>query len=506
MKGRNIRNILTISLASVLLCACDSKTTPIEPSANVYKSVEEANPISSNVFCADPTAVEYEGRLYVYGTNDHQQYENAEKNTYEKIKSLVCFSTSDMVNWTYHGIINTEKIAPWIQNSWAPSITSRIEEDGKTHFYLYFSNSGSGVGVITATSPIGPWSDPRGKALIAQKQPEIGDSPNPFDPGVVIDDEGNGWLAFGGGVAKSGSEEMPGSARIAKLGKDLISLEAVSEIKAPYFFEASELNYINGTYVYTLNTNWIPRNAKTWKYKGIPMPANCSMAYMTSKTPLDTDSWEYQGHYFLNPGEAGMEYSNNHTHIHRYKGQNYIFYHSMILQEKAPTHGGFRSLMVDSLSILVNTVTSTPENGIQEEKSVTYVPTKGTRKGVNAIENLDPYQTIAGTTMFTSADIDYEDDENPEGIMPVSNEAGAWLCVKNVDFGANARKIAIEAKGTGNFEIRMDSLMGETIASMKLDEVLKTRTSKLKSKPSGVHDLYILFSDKGIALKNWKFQ
>ncbi|MBR2199249.1 MAG: hypothetical protein IJ894_00645, partial [Bacteroidales bacterium] len=40
----------------------------------------DANPIIDYMFCADPTAVEYDGRLYVYGTNDHQQYEEAEKN------------------------------------------------------------------------------------------------------------------------------------------------------------------------------------------------------------------------------------------------------------------------------------------------------------------------------------------------------------------------------------------------------------------------------------------
>ena len=39
-----------------------------------YKPVGEANPISPCVFCADPTAIDYKGRLYVYGTNDTQQY------------------------------------------------------------------------------------------------------------------------------------------------------------------------------------------------------------------------------------------------------------------------------------------------------------------------------------------------------------------------------------------------------------------------------------------------
>ena len=48
-----------------------------EVSGNVYKDERNANPISPNIFCADPTAVEYNGRLYVYGTNDTQQAELA---------------------------------------------------------------------------------------------------------------------------------------------------------------------------------------------------------------------------------------------------------------------------------------------------------------------------------------------------------------------------------------------------------------------------------------------
>ena len=81
-------------------------------SGNVYKNEMNANPISPNIFCADPTAVEYDGRLYVYGTNDHQQSEEGTKNDYAHIKSLVVFSTDDMVNWIYHGRIEVGEIAP----------------------------------------------------------------------------------------------------------------------------------------------------------------------------------------------------------------------------------------------------------------------------------------------------------------------------------------------------------------------------------------------------------
>ena len=151
-------------------------------SSNSYKFESNNNPISSEIFCADPTAVEYNGRLYVYGTNDHQQYEKSgpdKNNSYEHIKSLVVYSTDDMVNWVYHGVINTKKIAPWIINSWAPSVVSRIENDGLTHFYLYFSNSGAGVGVLEATNPLGPWTDPLGKPLISSGMKGLEGCPYP---------------------------------------------------------------------------------------------------------------------------------------------------------------------------------------------------------------------------------------------------------------------------------------------------------------------------------------
>ena len=95
-------------------------------SENGYKAEYNANPLSPSIMCADPTAVEYNGRLYVYGTNDQQQAEEGTKNDYAHIKSLVVFSTDDMVNWIYHGRINVGEIAPWIYNSWAPSIAARL--------------------------------------------------------------------------------------------------------------------------------------------------------------------------------------------------------------------------------------------------------------------------------------------------------------------------------------------------------------------------------------------
>ena len=467
-------------------------------SSKTYKSALNNNPISSEVFCADPTAVEYNGRLYVYGTNDHQQCREKgedKDNTYEKIKSLVVFSTSDMVNWVYHGEINVGEIAPWIMNSWAPSITSRVEEDGLTHFYLYFSNNGTGTGVITSTDPLGPWKDPLGEPLVQYNTAGLTDCPNPFDPGVVIDDNGVGWLSFGSGKAKDGTDYMPGSARIVKLGKDMLSFDSdFAEIPAPYLFEASELNYINGTYVYTYNCDWSDHTVQ-WNYD-CPAPSMCSMVYMTTKTPLDPKSWEMKGECFQNPGLSGLEYSNNHTHMHKYKGKWYMFYHTLLLKRSMKIKGGYRSLGVDEINV--------------DEEKVTIEPTGGTKEGVSAADSLDPYTVHLGAELCSTAGITFDctDMNTP---LAISDGTGSWTSVKNVVFSDTGTqdklRFIAEVKGSGRIEVRLGSADGELLTSLDFDspDAFTDVFSKDVSSVSGTKDLYFVYSDKEIIMKLWQF-
>jgi arabinoxylan arabinofuranohydrolase len=61
-----------IFLTAAVMAAC--MQTNAQSIAPDYKGSGNNNPISANVFCADPTALEYNGRMYVYGSNDHQQF------------------------------------------------------------------------------------------------------------------------------------------------------------------------------------------------------------------------------------------------------------------------------------------------------------------------------------------------------------------------------------------------------------------------------------------------
>ena len=444
--------------------------------AAAWKKTESGNPVSPDIYCADPTAVVYGGRLYLYGTNDHQQLREGKtgSNTYEAIRSMVIFSTADLVNWQYHGELRVGEIAPWICASWAPSVIARQEADGLTHFYLYFSNSGCGVGVITSTDPVSGWHDPLGKPLIDSSTPGLGDVPTPFDPGAAADAQGNGWLTFGGGIAANGSQAMPHTARIVRLGDDWLSAGSdFTEIPAPYFYEASELNIVGDTFIYTFNTNWEPRTE--WPYSGVTPPPRCAMCCMTSKTPLDSASWAYQGDYFANPGDQGYPDSNNHTHLQEFRGQWYLFYHTLQREAGIGASGGYRSLCITPAAI-----------DAQGHVRRAFASDAGAAQ----LQPADPFVRHAASELCNSAGISYVTDDSGLVTGVRAEKSGAWICVRGVDFGADgASGLPAETSG-GSAEVRLGAPDAEPYDF----------TVRL----TGVHDVFLVMPEAGTVLSGWQ--
>ncbi len=467
----------TLYFTSIIIRAKDSTgivgTMPVG-SPKLGKGM--ANPLLDFHYIADPTAIEYNGRLYVYGTNDHQQYEaGTPTNSYEAIKSLVVISTDDMVNWTYHGLIDTKSVAPWIMASWAPTIISKKQSDGTTLFSLYFSNSGTGSGVIQATSPLGPWTSPLTANLT-----------DGFDPGAVVDDNGDAWLAYGNGTGK-----------IVKLGADLHSIAAGPVLPpTPYHFEANELNYINGTYVYTYNNDWTDPATVTWTYGGTK-PTACCMLYFTSKTPLDATSWTYGANYFKNTGENGMNYGNNHTHLHKYQGKWYLFYQANNLEASIGTNGGFRSIYVDEIEV--------------DETNVVIKECTPTFKGVSAIKTLDPYTAQYASTAAATLGIVHEQADGeghmvakvgtPNLTAPVPTEG--IIEVRNVEFNGTANTLKCLVKGTGSVTLRLDDKDGTDIATISsTGDSWQELTGNCLSAPNGNHTVYLILSGD-VRLDKW---
>lgn len=483
---------LVIAISS---CNQQQKNEMILPEYSSPKMMNNnGNPLLDFNFNADPTAVEHEGRLYVYATNDHQQLDIVGpegNNGYQHIHSLVMMSTDDMVNWTFHGYIDVKSLSPWGIASWAPSITKRMEADGKTHFYLYYSNCGVGVGMLTATSPVGPWTDPLGKNVVDKQSEGLGNCGAPFDPGVVVDDEGRGWLSFGGGSNQFGTEYNPGNARIVRLTDDMMHLDSpITEIKAPYHFEANELNYINGTWVYTYNTSWVER--KEWPLE-IEKPSICCMSYMTSKTPLDTDSWEYQANYFKNPMDYGFLPSNNHTHLHKFQGEYYLLYHTLVLEEHRNGKGGFRSVCIDKIKV--------------DEENLTIHMGEATRTGVDQLKPLYPFNWVQTETVAATHNIRFVPTGRPGDTAAACHTDGQILKIRGVDFHTAPQEVNVVVRGPGKLTVRLDHPKeGQIIANLSFEgDEWKEVTEKITVPVSGQHDLFFITSEGDFQFDKWKF-
>ena len=219
------------------------------------------------------------------------------------------------------------------------------------------------------------------------------------------------------------------------------------------------------------------------------------MAYMTTKTPLDADSWEYRGAYFYNAGqnadgESGMRWANNHTHFCEYQGTNYIVHHTLLLEELTGGTAGFRSIMVDYL----------PMNAADGEIPIT----AATRHGVSQIKLLDPYAVNSGAVMFTSADIGYTDGNDPAA---KSKADGAWIYVKGADFGYGASAFTADVKGKGRIEVRLDSISGKAVSFIEFDnaDYAKVRSAEFSQFDGRNHNIYLVFSGADIELRSWQF-
>lgn len=480
-----------IFLASALLIAAGAMTAVAQTHNTSVKSNNDVNPIIPFNLCADPTAVEYEGRLYIYGSNDQLELETTgdrTHNTYGKITQLVCMSTADLVNWTMHEPIDVKFLSPWIATSWAPSIVSRMEDDGKTHFYLYYTNTASGIGVLTATSPTGPWTDPLGKALINGSTPGRGEQSNIIDPGVCIDDNGDAWLTFGGGDPNAhGTTLMPGNARIVKLGKNMISLDGeIKPIPAPFHFEANELNYINGKYVFSYSGGW-SCNASVWSgyegKNGYSCPGNCSILYMVADDPMN-GPWTYKGEMLKNPGTFGYPWGNNHSHLQKFGDNYYMTYHTQYLESKLGLSGGYRCISINKATV--------------SESSV-YVTATMNNAGPSMLADKTPiaHNVCEAEEMANSAGIVMEQQKG-KNMLVTGVDDGDWTYVRNVRFLEEAKSVTLRIRGKGKVKIYSSRIGGTPLCEASFEaKSLTNLTFDLNNAVDAgkTLSLFFLFSD-----------
>lgn len=303
---------------SVILVNCLSFFVLTSSAYGQTSFVSGENPIFRNSFTADPAPLVHNGRLYIYVGKDE-----AKDGELFTMTAWLCYSTTDMKNWTYHGPVMTPNNFTWgDKDAWAAQV---VERNGK--FYLYVTVTGKNpyggrnIGVAVSDSPTGPFVDARGTPLIRDNMTNNGKVWDDIDPTVLIDDDGQAYLSWGNPICY-----------LVKLKSNMTEIDGeIKMITPPNYAEGPWLHKRNGIYYLT--------------YPAFVAPVGSEQICYATATNIN-GPWTYRG---VLTGTAKNSYT-IHPGIVEYKGQSYLFYHNatLTLNGQGPATGR-RSVCVEYL-------------------------------------------------------------------------------------------------------------------------------------------------------------
>ena len=452
-----------ISVASAALMTAFSTAVYLPKTSTVTNA---DNPAIQTIYSTDPAPMVYNDTVYLYTGRDK------DNSDFYYMPDWHCYSSTDMQNWTDHGMILSWDSFSWGKedSAWAAQC---IERNGKFYYYVTLENNtggGRAIGVAVADSPTGPFKDALGKPLIEPNWEYI-------DPTVFIDDDGQAYLMFGNPTCY-----------YVKLNEDMISYSgSVQKFDMnPQSFGPSDdkaSSYGEGPWLYKRGDLYYMLYAAFYGSDG-----GESLGYSTAPSP--TGPWTYQGQVM----KTHNCYT-NHPGVIDYKGKSYLFYHDASLEGG----GSFNR------SVCVDEFTYGADGSIP-----TITPTK---TGPQQIEALNPFLTTEAETICFSKGIKTETCSN--GGLNVANiEKGDYIKVKGVDFGAGAdtftASVASDTEG-GVIEIHVDSTTGPIIGVCEVGNTGGWQTWEEVSCDvvvEGEHDLYFVFSGGDGYLLNvdwWEF-
>ena len=422
-------------------------------------NVNAQRPIIQTKYTADPAPMVYNDTVFLYTTHDEDDAEGF------KMQDWLLYTSTDMVNWTDHGVVASLKSFDWVKRdngAWAEQV---VERNGK--FYMYCPIHGNGIGVLVSDSPYGPFKGPLGKPLVWQKEHW-----DDIDPTVFIDEDGQAYMYWGNP-----------NCYYVKLNEDMISYSGdIVKLK-----ETPE-HYQEGPWFYKRNGHYYLAFASTCCPEGI--------GYAMSDSP--TGPWKTKG-YIMRPTERTR---GNHPGIMDYKGKSYVFgLNYDLLKLETNTHYERRSVSV-------------AEMHYNEDGTIQEVPYWADTK-LEQIGTFNPFRKVEAETMAWGYGLKTAPNADKSlSVVDVNN--GEYICVRGVNFGKNkARRFEVSALPLegGNLKIRLDAPDGKIVGNVNIPQGNETSKYELYScevnAVSGIHDLYLSFEGENnkdlFELDYWKF-
>jgi hypothetical protein len=437
------------------------------------------NPIIQTKYTADPAPMVYNDTVFLYTSHDEDDAFGF------KMFNWLLYTSTDMVNWTEHGIIagvkEPYKTFAWADghSAWAPQCVAR---NGKFYFYCPTIHQGKmAIGVAVSNSPYGPFTDALGKPLIFRSN--HGD----YDPTVFIDDDGQAYMYWGGN----------GPCYYAKLNEDMISISGEIQVASIDFTGTPpEASFTEGPWIWKKNNHYYLAYASRCCPEGI--------GYAMSNSP--TGPWKCMG-TIMDPDKRS---SGNHPGVIDFKGNSYLFgFNYAILKQTMSKKYERRSICVTKMNYNVDgTITKLPW----------WAETINTQSGT-----LNPYIKTEAETMAFSEGVKTEFATEWERNIPwdtgkkiadrlfvTAIHNGDYLKLQGVDFskGATSVEVSVAPLYGGKVEIRIDKIDGSILGTVNVaasgkGDVWETVTTPVRN-IDGVHDLYLVFKgEKDVFNIDW---
>jgi hypothetical protein len=421
------------------------------------------NPIVRDQFSADPSARVFGDKVYVFPSHDILAVEGKGRLGWFCMEDYHVFSSSNLTDWTDHGIVVTQNKIPWVRpnsySMWAPDC---IERNGK--YYFYFPTSpkdtttygrGFAIGVAVADKPEGPYTP--------EATPIIG--VHGIDPNVFIDKDGQAYLYWSAGniyAAKLKPNMLELDSKVDTLGA--LSTKGLKE--GPYLFERNGIYYLTYPHV----ENKIER-----------------LEYAIGDNPLGP--FKVTG-VIMDESPSGC-WTNHHSII-QFKNQWYLFYHD---RNYSPRFDKARSIRADSLSFNTD---GTIKKVIATLRGI------GISDAKKEIQ-LDRYTAISNE----GASIDFIDTTNRFlGWKTIFNKPGAWVQYNTVDFGKKALKAVLVntiSETGGTLQIRTGSADGNIVAEVQIPKSSEWKLAKaaVVKVPKGIQNLFVTLKDDTQVSVDW---
>ena len=273
----------------------DGGIDEVKISGEALPRVAGQNPLFTDVFTADPAITVIGNTVYAYVGQD-----KATVGGWFNMPNWLCYSTTDMKNWTAHGPVLDAKdfVNANSGSAWAAQV---VEKDGKYYYYVTLDcKEGHFITVAVSDSPTGPFKEARpGKPLITDAMTTDSQRANAdIDPTIFIDDDGTPWMAWGNG-----------DCYMVKLNRNMVELDGPIT-KVPY------RNYSEGPWLFKRGNLYY--NVYAADAPGVQAEQIC---YSTAKKI--TGPWTYGG-FITGPAKHGFTI---HPSVVEFKKQWYFFYH-----------------------------------------------------------------------------------------------------------------------------------------------------------------------------------